>query len=517
MLSTLSYHLQGIFIHRPSTAQSALQCAKSATSDARLVTNVSPLSRSLNDTIERCFHQLWRPPGMALGVCDAEGLAWSLCLGERQLGAGTAIDEHTMFALASGTKTLAAASIAHLIGQHKLDWDTRVVDIDPAFDAGDARVTELLTLRDLACHRTGWTSSEGRHRAAAVTRADLVSRLRYHGFRHPFRESFAYCTDGFSALGHVVDKSTGISWERYAQSHLLAPLDMERTFFSVAEAEASNNFAQPHLQLSDGERVPVPWYYEDGVATPAGGANSCLADLSKWLGAWLANSDARTPWPTEQTVIMRTPQIADAGPFADQELSCAVSDDLTDEAYALGWYTHRYRGERIFHHTGSIRGFRAMLALLPERGLGFIALVNADAVYLPRALFQATLDALQNADPMRWIPDFWKLEQAWHSLNAGRYFRDRHDAEPIIDEDLVGAYRDDGRFGSIQIESNHIGLSFRAGRLSYRIVAAGGDSYRCEEPCGALVIDQGPLHVERNRSGQVVGFRYRDALFTRIG
>jgi CubicO group peptidase (beta-lactamase class C family) len=500
---------------RAPAAQSTLQCAKFPTSAPRPVTNASPLSRSLNDAIERCLQQLWRPPGMAVGVCDAKGLAWSLCLGERQLGAGTAIDEHTVFALASGTKTLAAASIAHLIGQRKLDWETRVVDIDPAFDAGDARVTGLLTLRDLACHRTGWTSSEGRHRAAALTRADLVSRLRYHGFRHPFRESFAYCTDGFSVLGHVVDKCTGMSWERYAQSHLLAPLGMERTFFTVADAEASNNFAQPHLQLSEGERVPVPWYYEDGVATPAGGANSCLADLSEWLGAWLANSDMGTPWPSEQTTIMQTPQIADAGAFADQELSCAVSDDLSDEAYALGWYTHRCRGERIFHHTGSIRGFRAMLALLPQRGLGFIALVNADAVYLPRALFQATLDALQKGDPMRWIPNFWRLEQAWHTLNAGRCRRDRHETQPIIDGHLVGAYRDDGRFGSVQIESDPTGLTFRGGRLSYRIVSAGVDSYRCEEPCGALVVDQGPLHVERNRSGQVVGFRYRDALFTR--
>lgn len=451
---------------------------------------------------------------MAVGICTPAGLAWTRCFGERRLRSGTAIDENTVFAFASGTKTFAAASIAHLIGEGRLDWETRVIDIDPTFDAGDSQVTGLLTLRDLACHRTGWRSSEGRHRGAALSREDLVSRLRYHGFRHPFRGKFAYCTDAFTVLGHAVDKVTGTSWEHYAQSHLLAPLSMDRTFFSVADAEASSNWAQPHLQLASGERVAVPWYYEDGVATPAGGANGSLADLGKWLAAWLANDTAKIPWPIEQTAIMHQPQIADAGPFADKELSCAVTSGLTEEAYALGWYTHRYRGERVFHHTGSIRGFRSMIALLPERGLGFVALVNANAVYLPRALFQATLDALQGADPMRWISGFLALEHAWHATHAGRYGYGTI-AEPTSDGGLVGAYRDDGRFGVIHIESGQAGLTFRAGNLGYRIAAAGEDSYRCEEPCGALVIDQGLLQVERDRSNHIVGFRYQDALFTR--
>lgn len=509
MLSNFSYHLQGIFYCHPSPLPARPYNAT--------MIDASLIGHSLNGAVERCFHELWRPPGMAIGVCTTDGLIWSRCLGERQLGAGAAIDEHTVFALASGTKTLAAAVIAHLVDRGRLNWQTRVVDLDPAFDAGDSRVTQLLTLRDLACHRTGWTSSEGRHRAAAQTRADLVHRLRYHGFRHPFRENFAYCTDGFSLLGHIVDKSTNVFWEHYAQSQLLSPLSMQRTFFSITDAKASNNFAQPHLQPDNRRHVPVPWHYEDGVATPAGGANSCLADLSKWLGAWLANSSTRTPWSTEQTSIMLSPQIFDVGPFADKELSCAVTSGITDEAYALGWYTHCYRGERIFHHTGSIRGFRSILALLPERGLGFIALVNADAVYLPRALFQATVDELQNADPTRWILEFWKLEQAWHALNAGRCRDDHWDNRSIVDTELVGAYQDDGRFGLIRIEANYTGLTFRAGGLSYRIIAVGEDSYRCEEPCGSLVIDQGLLRAERDSSHRIVGFRYRDALFSRTG
>lgn len=469
----------------------------------------------LDAAISHCLQDLWQPAGAAVAICAPDDMIWSYCFGERQLGSGQATDEHTVFALASGTKTFAAASVAHLIGQSRLDWDTRVVDIDPSFDAGDAAVTAAITLRDLACHRTGWPSSEGRHRGAASSRADLVRRLRYHGFRHPFRQNFAYCTDGFSALGHVVDIASGMSWESYAQTHLLAPLSLHRTSFSVAAAEGTGNFAQPHLQLLDGQRVAVPWYYEDGVATPAGGANSCLADLATWLGAWLTNAPNVTPWPTTQTSIMQTPQIADAGPFADKELSCAVTQDLTDEAYALGWYTHRYRGERVFHHTGSIRGFRSMLALLPEQKLGFVALVNSDDIYLPRALFQTTMDILQDGDPLRWTPNFLTLEKAWHTSNAGKYRRASEAAQTSTNADLVGTYQDDGRYGTVLIASNGDGLQLQAGKLHYRILSTGNDSFRCEQAAGALVIDQGPLQLKRDAAQRVIGFEYQGALFKR--
>lgn len=463
-------------------------------------------SQRLDAAVDYCTHELWQPPGATIGLCTADGLVWSRFIG--------GVDEHTVFALASGTKTFATASLAHLIGRGRLDWDTRVVDVDSSFDAGDPRVTDLLTLRDLACHRIGWTSSEGRHRGAALSREDLIRRLRFHGFRHPFRQNFAYCTDGFSAIGHVVDKATGEPWEHYAHTHLLAPLGMNRTSFSVSDAERSNNFARPHLQLPGGERVAVPWVYEDGVATPAGGGNSCLADLARWLSAWL--DDGKSPWPAAQTAIMQTPQIADAGPFADKEFSCAVSEDLSDEAYALGWYTHRYRGERIFHHTGSIPGFRSIIALLPERRLGFVALVNANDVYLPRALFQATLDTLQSADPLRWTAEFFRLEQAWQTANAGRYRRDDGITQPAGVADLVGTYRDEGRFGIVDITSDSDGPHFRAGRLIYRIRAAGTAIYRCEEPRGAVVIDQGPLRIQRDADGRIAGFEFQDAIFKRM-
>lgn len=479
------------------------------------------MSRRLNGVVASMYGDLWKPPALAVAVCTATGLAWRRCLGVRRIGSNAKVDEQTAFALASGTKTMAVATIAQLCERGVITWDSRVADIDAGFDAGSADITREITLRDLACHRVGWTSSEGRHCAAAISRSDLVRRIQYQGFRHPFRGGFGYCTDGFSVLGHVVDLIAGEPWERYARTHLLAPLGMRRTYFSVGETRRSNNFATPHLLAPQGEYLAIPWCYEDGVATPAGGANSCLADLGAWLGAWLAGGHPRAPWSAEQQREMLEPQIANSGEFADLEFSCAVpqgENGITHKTYALGWYCHRYRGELVHHHTGSIRGFRSLIGLVPGRGVGVIALVNADAVFLARALFQAVLDDLQGSDPATWVDAFFDLETQHRETGRARYLTD-----PVLDHmppelaDFPGAYADDGRYGSTRITvGRHNTFAFEAGPLRYCLVPTDAECLRCLEPCGPLLIDQGSLRVRRDSSQSIWGFEFRQTLFKRV-
>lgn len=453
----------------------------------------------IRSTLDFAFTSIVRqwgePPAVVAALFDTAGPIWTRCHGEQ-------VDEHTIFALASGTKTFAAASVAQLCDSNVLTWDTRMIDIDPAFDAGDARVTNELTLRDLACHRTGWTSSEGRHRAAAMSRADLVRRLRFHGFRHPFRETFAYCTDGFSALGYAVDVTSSQTWEQRANAHLLQPLRMNRTTFTVAEAQAAGNAAQPHLRMPDGTFAQIPWTYEDGVATPAGGANSCLADIGRWLNTWLG---VDTPWSETQRLAMLTEQIDNAGPFRDEEFSRAVPlspSGISDKAYCLGWYAHRYAGESVRHHTGSIRGFRSIIALLPERRLGFACLTNADCVYLPRALFQATLDALQDRNPLTWTTRFLERDLIARS-QAPRYSREIPDNGSRRGlAGVEGVYEDDGRFGRVTLESRGHCLALSAGKLHLLVASSGvDDELRCFEPCGELYIDRGAVSIVRGSHG----------------
>ena len=61
--------------------------------------------------------------------------------------------------------------------------------------------------------------------------------------------------------------------------------------------------------------------------------------------------------------------------------------------YALGWRVFDYRGLRVIHHGGGVRGFRSEVALVPEWDLGLVVLFNAETK-LANDVVPAFLDSL---------------------------------------------------------------------------------------------------------------------------
>ena len=48
------------------------------------------------------------------------------------------------------------------------------------------------------------------------------------------------------------------------------------------------------------------------------------------------------------------------------------------EEYGLGWEIVDVDGLRLVSHTGAYDGFVSVIGLLPEEGVGFVLLVNAE-------------------------------------------------------------------------------------------------------------------------------------------
>lgn len=63
--------------------------------------------------------------------------------------------EETITPGCSLAKVTTAASIAFLVEEDKLAWDTRVKDILPDFEIRDDVIRNHITVADLLCHRTG--------------------------------------------------------------------------------------------------------------------------------------------------------------------------------------------------------------------------------------------------------------------------------------------------------------------------------------------------------------------------
>src|SRR5262249_59363291 len=79
-----------------------------------------------------------------------------------------------------------------------------------------------------------------------LTRAEIVSRLRFLPLSRDLRQEFQYCNIGYLVAGHVVEVLSGTPWEKYLRSRLLTPLGMGRSSLSVGEMTADPDHALPY-------------------------------------------------------------------------------------------------------------------------------------------------------------------------------------------------------------------------------------------------------------------------------
>ena len=396
--------------------------------------------------------ETWRVPGLALAVTLGDDVI--VAEGFGHTGKGTAVNDATLFALASCTKPMAAATIARLVRESHCDWQTPVHEVLPWFTFPDARHREQVTVEDLLVHRLGISSSEHRHRPFMRTRRELLERLHLQSMRHPFLQGFGYCTDAYTVAGELVCAIAGEPWEAYARQSIWLPLGMMRTNASCELSREEQNSAAPHA--GRGSRLrPVAWAYEDWAATPAGGVNSTAADMAQWLLAWTATTP-RLAWLDNAAASwMLEPITAIGGAYDEAEFTSFLArgpDGIESPACSRGWYVHRYRGERIAYHCGGIHGFRAITGLIPDRRLGVAVMVNAEMNPLPRALFQTLVDHVLEAPETDWI----RKLQCESEGSAPEADPIRRAAAAVQEaETFIGSYHDDGLLGSARIALSH--------------------------------------------------------------
>lgn len=418
----------------------------------------------------------WDQPGLALAVIDEDQVVLARGYGVLDKANGGRVDENSVFGIGSCTKSFAAATIGKLVEQHRLRWDDRVRTHLPWFALYDPWISDHVTIRDLLSMRTGTASSAATFRVVASNRADLVRRMRHLPPVAPFRDRFVYTTDNYTVAGEIVAAVEGRPWEAVASRMFWTPLGMRRTNADHRVARTLPNSATPHITI-DGKLRAIEWIYEDHIAVPAGGMNSSAHDLARWVRSNLAGGVHEGQRLLERATLaeMQQPHSPDRDMVDGREFSQMVGagpDGVEFESYALGWATHSYRGHRVVWHNGSIDGFRCMIAMLPERGFGMVALLNSDQGDLGRALAQWLIDRELGAPAVDWSQRFLaevrqrdaKAAEAEARLQDAR----KPDVRPSWPlEALAGRFADAGAYGEVTLIPTDGGLTMTAGPVAY--------------------------------------------------
>ncbi len=198
-------------------------------------------------------------------------LVWRGSYGVKKYKASDAVNDSTLFMMASCSKPVTSLGIMKLYDQGKLDLDDDINDHLSFKISNPNYPKEKITIRMLLAHtsslRDNWdvlnplyTLPEGGD--SPLELQDFVKDYfteggEYYSWTDNFSKdnpgkSYAYCNMGYSLLGVLLEEVSGISFSEYIQKEIFRPLKMNNSYWFLKEIP-HENIAHPHEILPEKE------------------------------------------------------------------------------------------------------------------------------------------------------------------------------------------------------------------------------------------------------------------------
>jgi CubicO group peptidase (beta-lactamase class C family) len=351
----------------------------------------------------------WRIPGLAIVVVTADGVAYEKGFGVRELGKPGKVDPHTMFGIASNTKAMTALAAAMLVDEGKLAWDAPLIAYLPGLRLPDAYLTEHVTLRDALRHSSGVADADPLWLRRNMTAQQMLARLDRVPATAALRSDFVYNNVMYQVVGEVIAAVSGMPWDRFVASRILAPLGMKETLTAMPALAPGGaaNISSPHLPIDGQPRVIHD--FPSSIIPAAGDVWSNAHDAAKWLAFLLSGgmADGKRLVSEASFKELMSPQFAI--PKAVWQYPTVALTHTHVTAYGLGWFLQDYRGQQVAMHTGSDTGRIAMAGLIPDAKVGVFILGNLDHAEFRHALMWKVLDLATGAPARDWNGEALKL------------------------------------------------------------------------------------------------------------
>lgn len=283
-------------------------------------------------------------PGLAVAVVDAGGVRYLRTFGDCP-------DADAPFVVGSLSKSFTAVAVMQLVEQGAVDLDAPASRYAPGYDVPDE-----VTVRSLLNQTSGFGAYDSLAEAADGELGETFG-------------AFSYANANYDLLGRVVEGASGEDYACYLDEHVLEPLGgMASTTADPARAEALGMVPGHRdwfgLPVADGFRHAQG----DGAwGGPASGyVASSVRDMASYLRMYLNGGMGDGARVLSADSVRRM--------FLDR-----VPDPEGDTYYGMGWTSFSWDdGELVLSHDGQVENYTASMCLLPERGIGIVALSDAN-------------------------------------------------------------------------------------------------------------------------------------------
>jgi CubicO group peptidase (beta-lactamase class C family) len=304
-------------------------------------------------------------PGLAVALVHRGQVVWAAGYGVADPATGQPVTAATPFQAASLSKPVTAWGLLRLVESGRIGLDEPIVgrlrrwSPPPSpLDADGITVRRLLShTAGLSVHGyVGQPSDRPLPPIAASLSGETGDSFPVELLEPPGR-GWLYSGGGYSVAQLLVEELTGRPFADYMQAEVLGPLGMTASSFRWSRTAET---ARPHD--ADGRPLPDFAFAEQAAA----GLVTTAPDLARFVAAALPGPQGEPPG---------------RGVLSPAGVRLALTAaPATEGRWGLGYGLGLLpSGDRLAYHEGANRGWRAGLALLPDRRAGIAVLANGDA------------------------------------------------------------------------------------------------------------------------------------------
>jgi CubicO group peptidase (beta-lactamase class C family) len=347
---------------------------------------------TLRPWIEQLLQREHRP-GLAIAVVEGNRVVYARGFGVKRLGTDDPITSRSLFHMASITKTFVATSVMQLVEQGKIDLDAPVVRYLPYFRMADDRY-RTITVRQMVTHSSGMPDVEDyewdkpQYDAGSLER--YVRSLSERRLLFAPGDKFQYSNMAFEILGDVIAKVSGQSFDDYVQDHILTPLRMKDSTLLVGRADAGLLTWGHEIDAAD-RPFPSRVFPYNRVHSPSSNLHSNVLDMARWAIANMNHGELNgrriLQASTHELMWKRARDLGGPAPAPS-----------TPSPVGISWFLGEYRGTAMAGHSGGDTGYATDLAMLSEKKIAVVWMMNSDWRG-SRGLTPAALDVALGLEP----------------------------------------------------------------------------------------------------------------------
>jgi serine beta-lactamase-like protein LACTB, mitochondrial len=301
-------------------------------------------------------------PGLSVAVVENGEYIWASGFGLADVENNSPASEHTLFRLASISKSLTATAAMQLQERGQLDLDAPVQKYCPTFPQEPWPMTTRQVMGHLAGIRHYKSGSQDDPEVGNTKHFDNPIQAGLDFFKNDALlsepgKTFHYSTQGYTLVGCVIEGAAGAKYVDFIRQNVFTPAGMEHTV--VDNRFAIIPYRTRFYNKTDSGAVENSDFLDSSYKIPGGGWLSSAEDMAHFEVAILNDK-----------LIKRATR--------DLMWTALKPSDGSKDGYGLGWGNGDDDGIATVGHTGGQQGTATAFTIAPAQRDGVVVLTNME-------------------------------------------------------------------------------------------------------------------------------------------